>query len=587
MHRLNPHLATFLALSGFALLGALLILQATPEGLGLSDDSIAYVAGARSLLAGEGYREAWLATNGPVTHFPPMFSGTLALVGLLGVDPLNVARYINALLFGVNAALLGLMGWRATQRAVETASTIAKSAFADSSLADEGRLRNGWRDFSRPAVFLSALFMTNESLFRVHAVAMSEPLFIFFSLLAFLCFDYGVRELAPAQSSQDNKIGQQAVQLQNSELAPAPAASHRTPYWLALTGLLTSLAYLTRYSGLALLATFIVAIFFINKTWRARFLSAIIFLAGYIPLVLAWSIRNEIVAGNATNRSLVWHPVTAEKLQQGLRTFAEFLVPVEGWRSALLKTPEVFMVAIVLIAIILLTWLGMHALKLISPLPAGEGLGVRAKSLPFTNTLYIFGYLGAILFSISLFDASTPLKARILAPIYVSLLFLLVSAGAWAWTNRLLAGRARAIFSALMIFIFSVSATGAARTVTELSRGGTGYASFQWYDSKVMDMLRQLPADVAIYTNEPGAVYLYTGRGVWSLPTRLDPVTGIPWNVFDQGAAIVQRDVRSGRAVLAIFNFDTPDLAADYAAMSNGLYIAEKSSGDVLFTVAP
>ncbi len=552
MPRLNPHLATFLALSGFALLGAFLILTATPEGLGLSDDSIAYIAGARSLLAGEGYREAWLASNEPVTHFPPAFSATLALIGLLGADPLNIARYLNAALFGLNAALLGWMGWRAT-----------KSALA--------------------GIFLAALFILNESLFRVHAVAMSEPLFIFFSLLAFLCFDFGVRELAPAQSSQDNKIGQQAVRLHIN--------------FIALAGLLTSLAYLTRYSGLALVATFIVALFIINNTWRKKFSSIAIFLVGYIPLVLAWSIHNEIVAGNATNRSLVWHPVTAEKLQQGLHTFAEFIVPVEAWRSALLQTPAILIAVMILISLALLIWLARQTLQLISPLPAGprlpkqsgveEGLGVMAKSLVFNNLLYIFGYLGAILFSISLFDASTPLKARILAPIYVSLLFLLVSAWAWAWTNRLLAGRARVIFSVLMIFIFSASATSAAQTVTELSRGGTGYASFQWYDSKVMELLRQLPADVAIYTNEPGAVYLYTGRGVWSLPTRLDPVTGIPWNVFDQGAATVQRDVRAGRAVLAIFNFDTPDLAADYAAMSDGLFIAEKSSGDMLFTIAP
>ncbi|MDQ2690624.1 MAG: hypothetical protein M3Y68_01185, partial [Chloroflexota bacterium] len=64
-------LASLLALGLLALFGIILILQATPDGLGLSDDSIAYIAGARSIVAGEGYREAWLASNEPVTHFPP------------------------------------------------------------------------------------------------------------------------------------------------------------------------------------------------------------------------------------------------------------------------------------------------------------------------------------------------------------------------------------------------------------------------------------------------------------------------------------------------------------------------------------
>src|SRR5262249_53231128 len=133
-------------------------LWATPEGLGLSDDSIGYIAGARSMLAGHGYREAWLASDGPVTHFPPGFPAVLALVGLSGLDPLRGARFLDALLFGLNTALLGILGWRMTK--------------------------------SLPAgLILATLFVVNDSLLRVHAVAMSEPLFIFLSLLAFWMFD--------------------------------------------------------------------------------------------------------------------------------------------------------------------------------------------------------------------------------------------------------------------------------------------------------------------------------------------------------------------------------------------------------------
>ena len=60
----NLRLASFLLLFLIAAIGTLLILRTTPEGLGLSDDSIAYIAGARSMLAGNGYREAWLASKG-------------------------------------------------------------------------------------------------------------------------------------------------------------------------------------------------------------------------------------------------------------------------------------------------------------------------------------------------------------------------------------------------------------------------------------------------------------------------------------------------------------------------------------------
>ena len=114
MFRIPPRLASFIALCLIALTGVILVLRATPNGLGLSDDSIAYIAGARSMAAGEGYREAWLASNQPVTHFPPAFPTVLSVFGRFGADPLRAVRWVNALLFGLNAALLGILGWRMT-----------------------------------------------------------------------------------------------------------------------------------------------------------------------------------------------------------------------------------------------------------------------------------------------------------------------------------------------------------------------------------------------------------------------------------------------------------------------------------------
>ena len=67
------------------------------------------------MLAGEGYREAWLASNGPVTHFPPAYPAVLAFLGWFGLDPLRGARLLAAVLFGLNTALLGILGWRMTR----------------------------------------------------------------------------------------------------------------------------------------------------------------------------------------------------------------------------------------------------------------------------------------------------------------------------------------------------------------------------------------------------------------------------------------------------------------------------------------
>lgn len=528
-------IVSFLTLGLLAVLGAFLILQATPEGLGLSDDSIAYIAGARSLLAGEGYRAAWLESNKPVTHFPPAFSAALALTGLAGINPINGARLLNALLFGVNAALLGLLGWRMTKSSVA-------------------------------GIVLAALFVVNDSLLRVHAAAMSEPLFLFFSLLALLAFGGATQVASTSAKSIFVDSADEGRLRKRSEFI-----------CLALTGLLTSLAYLTRYSGLALAATFIAALILLNDAWKKRITSSLIFLAGFLPLVMAWGIRNRIVAGNTTNRTLVWHPVTGDALSQGLRTFSEFLVPIEEWRQEWFRTPEIFAAVVVVILLAVLSWVMVNGLRRFfnpsAPMPEVFG---------FTNGLYIFGYLASVLFSISLFDASTPLKVRILAPVYLPLLLLLVSAGVWIWKRFGRAGQF--IVLGLGALIFSVSAVGQARTVASLAGGGQGFASFKWYDSKVIAYIRQLPEDIAIYTNEPGAVYLYTGRGCRVLPQRVDPVTGLVRDNFDWGVSFVQADVLAGRAALVLFNLGADE---DDELLIAGLPLAFKAAGSAVYYAPP
>ena len=518
MFRIPPRLASFIALCLIAVIGVVLVLRATSNGLGLSDDSIAYIAGARSMAAGEGYREAWLASNQPVTHFPPAFSSVLAFFGLFGADPLRAVRWVNALLFGLNAALLGILGWRMTP------SLMA-------------------------GIVIAGLFVASGEMFSVHAVAMSEPLFIFLSLLAFWMFDLYFER-------------------------------HHHWLWMIACGTLVGMAYLTRYAGLALVATFVTALLILHTTWRKRLTSIGIFLASFIPWALGWSIRNRIIAGNATNRAFAWHPLTSENIEPGLRVFSELFIPIEPLRRVIFRQPGLIEAMILVVLGGIFVWVVVTAWRYLSK-PQHERTGKEAREvLSFTTGLFIFAYLASIVSSMLMFDAATKFKLRILSPVLVSLLILVVVFGIW------LRNRRRDVVVVLTILILALSIYKQSITFNTWAKSEMGYASFQWYDSKAMDYLSALPDDVMIYTNEPGAVYLYTGRGCYVLPDRFDSATAIARTNFEKGVAVMQADIHHAKAVLALFD-NGENVSKDVPALTAGLYLAHKSAGDEIYTAEP
>lgn len=529
--RIPPRLASLLTILLLAIAGTFLVLRATPEGLGLFDDSIAYVAGARSMLSGDGYREAWLASNGPVTHFPPGFSSVLAFFGLFGLDPLRGTRFVNALLFGLNTGLLGIIVWRMTPSL--TAGIVA-----------------------------AALFVTSGDMLQIHVVAMSEPLFIFLSLCAFWNFDLYFER--PPSSVGRGIIGEW--------------------WWLVACAVFTGMAYLTRYAGLALVATFIVAIIVLRSTWRKRLASIGVYLAGFLPFALGWAIRNRIVADSLTNRAFAWHPITAENIEIGIRAFSEFFIPVEAWRREILKQTGIVEGMIVIVLGAVLAWTAVKAWRYIQRPRQADALKRGGKEsrevISFTTGLFIFAYLASIVASMTMFDAATKFKLRILSPVFVGLIILLVALGIWMRKNY------RPFVAVMMVLVLGLSVYRQSTVFAHWSQGGLGYASFQWYDSEAMAYLRDLPDDVKIYTNEPAAVYLYVGRGANVLPSRYDSATAQERPGFNDGVANLQEEINKGQAVMVIFD-GGDNLAVDVETLSEGLHLDFKAQGDLIYTAQP
>jgi 4-amino-4-deoxy-L-arabinose transferase-like glycosyltransferase len=505
-------LLAMLAVSAMAIL-----FISTPVGAGLANDSVAYIAGARSLLQGKGYSDIWLdSTLEPITHYPPLLSLSLAALGLLGIDPLRGARILNIFLYGANTGLIGLIGLRMTR--------------------------------SRAAgIWLAALFLLNAALLRVHVFAMSEALYLAWSLAAFLSFDLYF-------------------------------AARQKPLWLVLAGLASGLAVLTRYSALALLPAFGLALLLFHKTWRSRLAALNYYLDGALCLPVIWFLRNMLVAGNATNRTFEYHPITLDNILTGIYNFSQFLMPVETWRQSMTKA-GLWGWILAGFGLVLLVWLVMRIWQL-NIHPECE----PSQSLSLTTGLYGFGYLGAVLFSMSFFDASTKFQPRILAPLYVCFLVLLVALGAWLWQKRNLAGKI--LVSGLVILTLAFSAYDSSLTVADFRTAGQGYASWKWHDSLIMASLRNLPPDIAIYTNTTPAVYLVTGRSSRVLPTPIDPVDNHIRGDYEQNLVQMRSDLLLGKAVLALF--DTSNLedalgVENVGSLTNGLSVVQKAQGDIIY----
>jgi hypothetical protein len=497
----------FLALGLLAVGGIWLLAYSTPQGLGLNDDSIAYIAGARSIVTGNGYREAWLASNGPVVHFPPGFPATLALIDFLtNLDPVRGARALNGLLFGLNIFLTGWLGWRITR----------------SQLA---------------GVLVASLVLLSSSLLYIHTRAMSEPLYIFLMLVSFLLLDYYFERSRGSAQKEGGKV-------------------FSGNYLLVALGFSLGWAYLARYAALSLLATMIAVLLVLHENWQARLKSALTLSLSAFPWILGWSIRNRVVGGSFTNRVLGWHPITGENWDLAVKTLMEFLVPLRSARKVFNQFPALDEIILIAIGLILVAWvLSKGWPRFFHPARAA-----RPGVLTFSQALYGIAYLSVLVLTMTLFDPATKFQVRILSPIYISLLLLLLALGAWLWEKKQLFWKPLTLLCSLgLLTLFAGSQVQA---VQDFRKGGDAFAGERWYANEAIAALATVPAETQILSNEPGVVYLYTGRPSGVLP-KVEP-----------GISRIKQAVLEGKIVFVLFrvNKADPETMEYFRQLGTGLY---------------
>ena len=260
----------------FAIASTALIISVTSKfGPGISEDSVAYIAAARNILNGRGFSilfdlkgnqlNLWLPMHDNelyhILPWPPLYPFIISIFGFVGFNLIESARWINAILFGANIALILLIIRKYTK--------------------------------SLLLIILSAvIFITFKNMIHVHSYVWSEPLFLFLSLLGFYFLFYFL---------ENNKI-----------------------YNFLISSLSFSLAFFTRTVGISLIATGIIAVLFFselkikNKIICSLFFTAI----GFLPFSI-WTLKNKFFFGNTTVEFLT-HPLKFENLKEAIITVSSW-----------------------------------------------------------------------------------------------------------------------------------------------------------------------------------------------------------------------------------------------------------------------
>lgn len=480
MTRSSSPLPLFFAALVLAGLGAAAVNRATFWGAGLRNDSYLYLVGADNLAAGIGYsRFAGEGEIRPINHNPPLYSAGLAASKLAGVPTAEAARAGNLALFGATVVGVVFLVWK----------------LSSSTLASLGA---------------GLLVAVSPGMIEVYSMVMTEPLYLPLTLAALYLFSEELRE-------------------------------HR-PVRLLGSAVLMAAAYLTRYIGISLIATALVGFLAARGPIRQRAARLGVFFGLSAGLPALWLVRNLVLTGSATNRTLAWHAVPPESLEIGVKTVLGWLLPMitlGAKAKALIALP--LLLAFVLIAIRLRGKEGSAVFR-VRQVGLAELLAVHA-------IIYSLVFLGTILFV----DNSIVPDDRNLSPVYLSLMILAFVALARGASLVQVPARVGLAAGVLIVALFYAERTG--EVVENAYVHGIGYLDVNWRTSGTIQHVRELPS-VPIYSNAPVPIYFLAGRVARLAPFPVDPATRQRREDYPDWLARMRLAMIEEGAVLVLFDVD-------------------------------
>ena len=457
------------------------------SGIGISPDSVFYLSAADSVIAGHGLRPIayhytpTVASGKPQAVFPPVYPLLLSLSDLFSTDRLAAAMWFHSLVFAANVCLVATMAYLAT----------AGSAAA--------------------AIAALMLFITSPRLLEVHTMAWSDPPFMLFALSSMLFLMLHIA---------------------------------RPRKWLlASVSLTTALALTTRYVGITMLPPMIVAILLLeNQHLKRCILDGVVVIgAGLSPLV-AWLVRNVLIADSTTSRSFALHPIGMSDLNDAVTALLMLSLPFSG--NAYVKATSFCVVCGLMV--VGLTLVLKHERPIGSAAAMNASVQVLAALFVTSYVLFLFAYN-------SLVDPAVELDSRVLAPAYVFALVLVIAAVYKLSIDR----HSMAVWRGFLALAFALTAVNGARTVSfaiHRHDEGSSFTSADWVHSASIQYVKTLSEARTIYSNGVDAIHVLTGREALRIPAKVDPMNGKRITGFDGEMNAARGEVIRQRAVVVYFD---------------------------------
>ncbi|MGH2819654.1 MAG: ArnT family glycosyltransferase [Actinomycetota bacterium] len=455
-----------------ALIGLVAVLVATRWGAGLAPDSVRYLSMAEQLESGNGFTSFHEGSFRPETHYPPLLSGTLALFSLLGATPLTAARLLNAVALSISVLLIAALINKVT-RGSRTAALVG-----------------------------AALMVLSVDLLHVHAMALSEALFILLNL----CF---------------------LVLLMRYVEAPTRGT-------LIGLSVVAGLALLDRYLGFAVLATGVIGVLaFPSRSHRGAAKDVAVFLTIASTPIVAWLIRAAMIDSTLAGRTI---QLTAPDLADA----RVLLVMVTGWLFPVQGSGPV-LAGLLLLPALALAWMALW-LRRTDP---------RKWRGTLIVMLNIGALLGVLIAGMTLIATDYSFIGRQISMVHVLAIVVVVTIVDHYVRHH--ARTLRAVSAGLLVALIVVSGARSALWVRDSFRDGLVYQSPDYLNSQLMAAVDRVPPGVEIVSNAPEAVYAHTRRMASALPSEFDPRTERRNPDFEQDMNALEADTRSGEAVIVYF----------------------------------